>query len=71
MTSVALLAVPAVVGARLAGVDLLARALADVVDEEARVPVGVRVDREAERVAQAPGAGLLAACLARRDGAAR
>ena len=52
--------VPAVVRAGLAQVDLLPGDLPDVVDEEAgRGRVGV--DREPERIAQAPGEGLLAA----------
>ncbi len=52
-----LLAVPAVVGAALALVDLFPRVLADVVDEEL---AAARPEGEAERVAQPPGERLLA-----------
>ena len=58
--AVALAHVPAVVGARMPVVDLLPRALPDVVDEEARGRC-VGVEGDAERVAQAPGERLLAA----------
>ena len=64
----ALTRVPAVVGAGLPEVDLLPGDLAHVVDEEASRR-RVRVDREPERVAQAPGKRLLAAVAG--GGAAR
>src|SRR5262249_61202913 len=56
----ALPAVPAVVGALLAEVDLLPRLLADVVDEEPRAQ-GRGVHGEAERVPEPPRERLLAA----------
>ena len=65
--------VPPVVGSRDAQVDLFPDVLTGVVDEEA-CPGGVRVERDPERVAQAPGVGLLAlvaGCCATRGGAAR
>src|SRR5215213_7342189 len=52
-----LAAIPAVVGALLANINLLPRILADIIDIKLAC---TRLERETERVAQAPGKRLLA-----------
>src|SRR5581483_1249529 len=75
--AVSLANVPSVVGARCAEVDLLPNVLSHVVDVEARGR-SVRIEGDAERIAQAPRVGLLAyrpgrggAVVAARRAAAR